>query len=201
MPLRVLLLENDADDCAVVCVFLRASSPRFNDLDVQVVHTWRAARVKIVLHPWDVIVMNHCLTDAAATSMLEALRDLPHAPVVVLTPLGSLDTGVRLLRAGADEAVMKHLEDWDVELRMAIERLAACAGVQRSLEDAKAGLRDYAAALAGSLTRQRAPWATRVFPVPGAPLPAEPVGRTTTNASASPLHLVGPPRGGLLVAR
>jgi DNA-binding NtrC family response regulator len=148
MPIRVLLVENDAEDCAVVCVFLRASTPRFEDLDVHVAHTWRAARVKIVLHRWDVIVINHRVSDATALQMLEALADLPHAPVVVLTPPGKIETPIGLVRVGANEVVIKHRDDWDVELRIAIERIAVATTVQRALEDARTRLHEDASAVA-----------------------------------------------------
>jgi DNA-binding response OmpR family regulator len=163
MSLHVLLVDDNADDCAVTCLFLRASIARFRPLDVRVVRTWKAAKIRIVMDALDVLVLNHRVPDATAFQMLAALRGLPHPPVVVLTPQGELDRNVALLRAGAHECVMKHTNEWDMELRLAIERFAALAQWQRDLNDASGGLEDYAAILASVVTRQRAPWARNAF--------------------------------------
>ncbi len=163
MPLHVLLVDDNTDDCAVLCLLLRASIPRFQPLEVRVAHTWQAAKIRIVMDALDVLVLSHRVSDASAFQMLTALRGLPHPPVVVLTPQDDLDGAVGLLRAGAHEYVMKHTDEWDVELRIAIQRLVRRTRVQQRLDDANGSLADYAAMLATVMARQRAPWAGAVF--------------------------------------
>jgi DNA-binding response OmpR family regulator len=163
MPLHVLLVDDNADDCAVLCLLLRASIPRFQPLEVRVARTWQAAKIRIVMDALDVLVLDHRVSDASAFRMLMTLRGLPHPPVVVLTPQDELNGAVGLLRAGAHEYVMKHTNEWDVELRIAIERVVRRSRLQQPLEDATGTLRDYAANLATVMAHQRAPWAGDAF--------------------------------------
>ncbi len=176
MPLHVLLVDDNADDCAVLCLLLRASIPRFQPLEVRVVPTWKAAKIRIVMEVLDVLVLNHRVSDASAFRMLTALRGLPHPPVVVLTPKNEVNGTVDLLRAGAHEYVIKHTNEWDVELRVAIERVVTRAKLQQRIEDANGSLEDYAAILATVMARQRAPWAREAFP-PGMRVSTTEIGR------------------------
>lgn len=156
MPIRALLVDDDFATLAV-------AASRFQPVALTVVHTWQAARVRIVLEAFDVIILGHRVSDANAVEMLTALQGLPHAPVIVLTPDGDLDLAMRLLRTGASDCVMRHLSAWEVEAHLAIERVIASARRSGPLADRNGGLNEYASVLAALLLRRQ----TRAFaPVP-----------------------------------
>lgn len=127
--------------------------------------SWQAAKVRIVLDAFDVIVLRDRVRDASALEMLRALRGLPHAPVIESTPDGDLETAVRLLHAGAADCVMRHLADWSVELRRAIQRLTTSARHSGTTADRFGGGNEDAAVLAALLLQNtRGQW-LRALPV------------------------------------
>src|SRR5215203_3342546 len=112
MPIRALLVDDDSATLAAAASRFQSPRSRFQPVALTVTHTWQAARVRIVLEAFDVIILGHRVCDANAVEMLTAMHGLPHAPVIVLTPDGDLDLAMRLLRTGASDCVMRHLADW-----------------------------------------------------------------------------------------
>lgn len=152
MSIHVLLVDDSPEALHGLSQRLGHRAP----LTVTVASSWQAARVRLVVDAYDVIVLRDRVRDASAAEMLDALRGLPHAPVVVTTPSRDVTSALRMRRAGADDCVMRDGNDWINELRLTIERLTASArrlgkGVERS-----GGVHDYADVLAALLLRPRA---------------------------------------------
>jgi len=152
MSIHVLLVDDSTDTPSV----LQQRLEHFQPLAVTVACSWQAARVRLVVDAFDVIVLRDCVRDASAADMLDALRGLPHAPVVVSTPSRDLTTALRLRRAGADDCVMRNGTGWTSELRVAIERLTASARRLGRTVERSGGVHDYADVLAALLLRPQA---------------------------------------------
>jgi len=152
MSIHVLLV----DDSPEATHGLRERLGHFQPLAVTVASSWQAARVRLVVDAFDVIVLRDRVRDASATEMLDALRGLPHAPVVVTTPSRDLTTALRLRRTGADDCVMRNGTGWTSELRAAIERLTAAARRLGKSVERSGGVHDYADVLAALLLRPQA---------------------------------------------
>lgn len=152
MSIHVLLVDDSSDTVRALRQRLGHQQP----LVVTVASSWQAARVRLVVDAFDVIVLRDRVRDAAADEMLAALRGLPHAPVVVSTPSRDLTTALRLRRAGADDCVMRNGTAWTSELRGAIERLTAAARRLGTSVERSGGVHDYADVLAALLLRPQA---------------------------------------------
>lgn len=167
MPIHALLVDDDFETLAAAASRFQSTRARFQPVTLTVAHTWQAARVRIVLEAFDVILVGHRVSDASALEMLTALQGLPHAPVIVLTPDADLDLAMRLLRAGAGDCVMRHLSNWEVEVHLALERLTASARRLGTLAERTGGLNEYASVLAALLLRRQ----TRATTAPAWPHP------------------------------
>jgi DNA-binding response OmpR family regulator len=152
MPIHVLLVDDSPDTVHA----LRERLDHCQPLAVTVASSWQAARVRLVVDAFDVIVLRERVRDASADEMLTALRGLPHAPVVVATPAREVATALRLRRAGADDCVMRNGTGWTSELRGAIERLTASARRLGTTVERSGGVHDYADVLAALLLRPQA---------------------------------------------
>lgn len=149
MSIHVLLVDDSPDAARS----LRERLGHLRPLTVTVASSWQAARVRLVVDAYDVIVVRDHIRDASAGEMLDALRGLPHAPVIVTTPGRDYTTALRLRRAGADDCVMRDDSTWTTELRLAIERLTAAARRLGRTVERSGGVHDYADVLAALLLR------------------------------------------------
>lgn len=152
MPIHVLLVDDSSD----APHHLRQSLDHLRPLAVTVASSWQAARVRLVVDAFDVIVLRDLVRDASAGEMLNALRGLPHAPVIVTTPARDLAKALHLRRAGADDCVMRNGAAWTTELRLAVERLTASARRLGRTVEHSGGVHDYADVLAALLLRPQA---------------------------------------------
>ena len=124
-PLHILLIEDNAEDCADMRQMLLQTGRRryaFSEarLGVRGVHLVFEPEHGLV----DCVLLDYCLPDMDALEVLAALRqgnDMPPCPVVVIT--GALiDEGQRLLAAGAQDYIGK--------------RWASAEGLTRAIENA-----------------------------------------------------------------
>jgi signal transduction histidine kinase len=124
-PLHILLIEDDAEDCADMRqMLLQTGRRRYAFSEARL----GAAGVRLVFEPEhgpvDCVLLDYGLPDMDALEVLAALRqgsDMPPCPVVVIT--GALiDEGQRLLAAGAQDYIGK--------------RWASAEGLTRAIENA-----------------------------------------------------------------
>ena len=124
-PLHILLIEDNAEDCADMRqMLLQTGRHRYTFSEASL----GAAGVRLVFEPEhgpvDCVLLDYCLPDMDALEVLAALRqgsDMPPCPVVVIT--GALiDEGQRLLAAGAQDYIGK---GW-----------ASAEGLTRAIENA-----------------------------------------------------------------
>lgn len=152
MSIHVLLVDDSPD----AAYGLRERLGHFRPLAVTVASSWQAARVRLVVDAYDVIVLRDRVRDADAGEMLHALRGLPHAPVIVTTPARDLAGALHFRRAGADDCVMRNGAAWTAELRLAVERVTASAHRLGRTVERSGGAHDYADVLAALLLRPQA---------------------------------------------
>jgi len=102
-PANVVLL---ADDEAKIRRFLRAG---FELKGYEVLEAERGAEaLKIAtFRPPDLIILDLILPDLPGVEVLEKIRSWSNAPIIVLTVVSDEQQKVRLLRAGADDYVVK----------------------------------------------------------------------------------------------
>ncbi len=129
-PLHILLIEDDADDCADMRqMLLQTGRRRYAFSEARL----GAAGVRLVFEPEhgpvDCVLLDYGLPDMDALEVLAALRqgsDMPPCPVVVIT--GALiDEGQRLLAAGAQDYIGKRwasAESLTRAIENAIDRFA-----------------------------------------------------------------------------
>lgn len=157
MSLHVLLIAADSSTHSDVAARLRSPLSDRTKIELTVATSWQIARVRLVLEAFDAVVLADRVADASAVEILTALADLPHPPVIALARDGELDGALRVLRAGAADCIMRHLNDWTLELRLAIERLTESARRRGTLAERSAGANEYASVLAALLLRRQQP--------------------------------------------
>jgi hypothetical protein len=74
MPIHALLVADDFETLAAAAAHFQSPRSRFQPVTLTVAHTWQAARVRIVLEAFDVIIVGHRVSDASALEMLTALQ-------------------------------------------------------------------------------------------------------------------------------
>ena len=103
---KVLLLEDDSD--------LRhayASHLAENGFLIVETDTLAAALKSFESVPPDIAILDFRLTDGTALELLPKLKELePTVPVIVLTGFGSMELGVSLIKAGAEQCLAKPIE-------------------------------------------------------------------------------------------
>ena len=103
---RVLLLEDDSDLRHAYASYLAANGFLVVEAD-----SLSAALGSFETIPPDVAILDFRLTDGTALELLPKIKQLdPTAPVIVLTGFGSMELGVSLIKAGAEQCLAKPLE-------------------------------------------------------------------------------------------
>jgi two-component system sensor kinase FixL len=117
-PLRVFVVEDDADACDNLRDILE-----FDEHDVTTVSSARDAFTSSKLPQADVVLLDWKLPDASALDILPQLAiQAPQADVVIITGYGDFDRAVSALREGAADYLLKPINP--DTLRASIRRLA-----------------------------------------------------------------------------
>ncbi|CAN5295656.1 hypothetical protein BH11PLA2_BH11PLA2_28770 [soil metagenome] len=134
-PLRVLLVEDSADDAELVMLAL--SNTELTPTSVRV-ETAEALRAALASEKWDVVLTDYSLPGFSAQSSLEIVRAFdPDLPLIVVSGSVGEDTAVQLMRAGAADYLLKDkltrlASAVDREVREAVNRRARRAAEQLS---------------------------------------------------------------------
>ncbi|MEK6607976.1 MAG: hybrid sensor histidine kinase/response regulator [Myxococcota bacterium] len=149
MPLRVLIVEDSEDDCALVVRELRRGG---YELTVERVETPEAMSAALERQRWDLVIADHALPRFSGPAALALLQkhglDLPF--IIVSGSIGE-ETAVATMRAGAHDYILK---DNLGRLAAAVPRELRDAEGRRRRRRAEASLRILAEAgeaLASSL--------------------------------------------------
>ena len=103
---KVLLLEDDSDLRLAYASHLEANGFLIAEAD-----SLSAALKSFEAVPPDIAILDFRLGDGTALQLLPKLKELdPTVPVIVLTGFGSMELGVSLIRAGAEQCLAKPLE-------------------------------------------------------------------------------------------
>jgi serine phosphatase RsbU (regulator of sigma subunit) len=149
--LRVLLVEDDSDDAALIERQLRASG-----FDVSARRVASAAAALGALHdePWDLILADFSLPGFRGVEVLPMLADLDVAPPFIIVS-GTIDvaTALEAMKAGARDYVLK---DELERLPAVVERELASSAVQRQRRRAEIERDQALVELQGAIQELRA---------------------------------------------
>ena len=103
--LRVLLVEDNEDDAALVRRLLRRAG---YELEWERVQTAEALRAALAHRTWDIVLSDYNLPQFDALQALRTLRgQLAHLPFIIISGSIGEETAVAAMRAGANDYVMK----------------------------------------------------------------------------------------------
>lgn len=104
-PIRVLQVEDSEGDAALV---VRALSKTGAELEARRVETADELRAALAARRWDVVLSDFQMPQLDAEAALEIVRATdPDLPFIVVSGAVGEETAVRLMRAGAQDYVMK----------------------------------------------------------------------------------------------
>lgn len=136
-PLRLLCVEDLADDAELLCATLESSGC---DLTFQRVDTEQDMRAALARQTWDVVTSDYHLPAFGAEKALATLKEFdPEIPFIVVSGCVGEEAAVALMKAGANDYVMK---DRLARLAPAIERELREAQGRRARARMEQALRD-----------------------------------------------------------
>src|SRR6058998_3007030 len=104
-PLRILVVDDNPDDRALV---MRELGREFPERQFHLVTDLNGLILAIRNGPWDLVVAEHRLRWSDGLTVLKAVKDRwPDCPVIMFTGSGSEEIAVRVMRAGADDYILK----------------------------------------------------------------------------------------------
>src|ERR1051326_2075907 len=135
-PLKLLHLEDDPGDAALIRRWLRA---QWADCEIVLVDNKAAFRAALTARPFDVILADYRLPSFDGPSALAMARKLcPEIPFIFLSGAVRDDEAVESLKAGATDYVLK---DRPARLAPAIKRALKEAGQQATNREFERRLR------------------------------------------------------------
>ncbi len=105
-PLRLLLVDEDPDDRAMVVQVLRKQFPR-----MRVTQVWDADRLGVALQgrPFDAVITDYHLLWGDGIRVLRRVREAwADCPVIMFTGAGSEEVAVEAMKLGLEDYVVKH---------------------------------------------------------------------------------------------
>jgi signal transduction histidine kinase len=122
--LRILLLEDNADDVRLLRLYLADAEDFQCELDA--VSTLEKGLAALGAREYEAILLDMHLPDAQGLEGLAALRTLAEeTPILLLTGFADIDTAVQAVRRGAQDYLVKGKVDGEIlsrAIRYAIER-------------------------------------------------------------------------------
>lgn len=135
-PIRILVVEDSADDFELLCLALRAAPFKF---DAKRIEDEPSMAKALADDRWDLVISDHHLPRFGSAAALKRLRrDHPDTPFIIVSGMIGEDAAVEAMQAGADDYVMKSNMR---RLVPAIERSLRMAGERRAKRAAEAAER------------------------------------------------------------
>ena len=104
-PLRLLIVEDSEDDCALLLGHLRRQGVAVQHVRVETAEAMRTALLKC---PWDAIVSDYSLPTFGAMAARAVLNEVGHdLPFIIVSGTIGEETAVAALKAGAHDFVTK----------------------------------------------------------------------------------------------
>lgn len=109
--MEILLIDDSPFDAKVFAIELGQAEPHFPQLKVAVCHSFTEAKEAIMQHCFDVILLDMNLPESRHERDLQILQDLialcPDTPVVVYSGIYDSELGRAVMRAGAEDYIIK----------------------------------------------------------------------------------------------
>jgi PAS domain S-box-containing protein len=122
--LRLILVDDNPDDCALVMRELRREFP---DLQVRKVTEAESFARVLEVGDFDLVITDYQLLWTNGLAVLHAVKERwPDCPVIMFTATGSEEVAVEAMKAGLDDYVLKslkHLVRLSAAVRSALERV------------------------------------------------------------------------------
>jgi DNA-binding response OmpR family regulator len=125
MPLRILIIEDSADDAALM---VRELEHGGYEVTFQLVDRREEMQAALARQPWDIVFSDHAMPTFSAPGALRLLRESGHKiPFVIVSGISAEAAPSMLMELGADDYVLKSDLDQLVpvvrhQLRQAEER-------------------------------------------------------------------------------
>jgi two-component system, cell cycle sensor histidine kinase and response regulator CckA len=104
-PLRILLVEDSADDALLLVRELKQAG---HDVSYERVDTPAAMERALSQGPWDIVISDHSMPHFSGTAALELVRrHRPDVPFIFVSGTIGEDTAVAAMKAGANDYVLK----------------------------------------------------------------------------------------------
>ena len=135
-PLRVLILEDRADDADLVIGYLKVEGLQPDPTVVDDEAAFRAA----LTSSFDLIITDYSLPAFDGLSAIRVVKEMPppRPPVIVVTGTANEDQAVECIRAGADDYLLK---DRPARLGQAVRQALRRRELRDHSKDVEAGLR------------------------------------------------------------
>ena len=128
-PIAVLLVEDDPDEARLVAEALTDDTD--NTCTVRVVANLAAALDALRAGAIDVVLLDLGLSDSQGAATFDAVhRQAPDVPIIVITGHGNADLGLRLVRRGAQDFLVKGSVDGGATMRSIRYSLERATSVQ-----------------------------------------------------------------------
>ncbi|MDY7011144.1 MAG: diguanylate cyclase [Planctomycetota bacterium] len=118
--LRILVVEDDPDQCDLICESLQMHFADRPDTKIVGVGTGTEC-LSQQLHDFDIILLDYILPDISGIDLLEQITNICDVPVVFVTCISDITTAAESIRQGAQDYVVK-LGDYLFALPIVIEK-------------------------------------------------------------------------------
>lgn len=129
-----LVVDDEQDSAEMMAALIAAEG-----FLVATAGSLRSARQKMAMQPPDLVLLDLMLPDGSGMDLVDEIKALPHAEVVLITGHASVETSVQALRMGAADYLIKplnikHLRSVLARLKRPSTLHADAASLQRTLE-------------------------------------------------------------------
>ena len=99
---RILIVEDDKEISALLSDFLSQ-----NDFEIITAREGRAAELILKKQEFDLVLMDLMLPFVSGEQLIKDFREYSDKPVIVLSAKSMMETRIEMLRAGADDYILK----------------------------------------------------------------------------------------------
>ena len=133
--IKILLIEDNPGDARLIEVMLKEANVQY---ELECLDSLSSGMAKVKFDGYDIILLDLGLPDSHGLATLTKLNEIrPEAPVIVLTGLADEETGIKAVKEGAQDFLIKGQVDKNLltrSIQYAIERKAADRKLHESNE-------------------------------------------------------------------
>lgn len=131
---RILIVEDDKEISAILSDFLTQ-----NGFETLTAREGRAAELQLKGQDFDLVLMDLMLPYISGEQLIKDFRDYSDKPVIVLSAKSMMETKIEMLRAGADDYILKPFDLNEVLVRIAAVMRRSGTAVNKETETLSCG--------------------------------------------------------------